>query len=79
MRLELTTFTLATCRPRVVDGCNGNVLAVPEIADAPNMYQTAGTEELDPALAVLISDWQELPDAIKAGILAMVRTAVPEG
>jgi hypothetical protein len=34
---------------------------------------------IDPALAALIDAWPTLPEAIRAGILAIVRAAVPEG
>ena len=77
MRFELTTFTLATCRPRVAKGVYNNDLAFRGIFDAPNMHQTPGTEEPDPDLAALVSAWQKLPIAIKTGISAMVRTIVP--
>ena len=30
---------------------------------------------IDPALASIIDAWAKLPDAMKAGILAMIRTA----
>jgi hypothetical protein len=36
------------------------------------------TRQSDPVLALVIERWETLPDAIKAGILAMVRAATPE-
>jgi hypothetical protein len=33
------------------------------------------TQAIDPALAALIDAWPTLPDAIRAGIVAMVRAA----
>ena len=33
------------------------------------------TRKTDPELAVLVDAWPELPEAIKVGILAMVRAA----
>jgi hypothetical protein len=35
----------------------------------------AVAEEIDADLQAVIDRWQDLPEAIKAGILAMVRTA----
>ena len=34
---------------------------------------------MDPALAAVIEAWPTLPEAIKAGILAMIRAAVAVG
>jgi len=76
MRFELTTFTLAKGKARVVNECNENGLGFPVIADTPSMYQTPGTEDQDRELGLLVAAWPTLDCAIKAGILAMVRTAV---
>lgn len=36
---------------------------------------TLGNLSIDPALAALIDAWPKLPEAIRAGILAMIRAA----
>jgi hypothetical protein len=37
------------------------------------------TCQTDPDLVAIVSAWPELPEAIKAGILAMVRTSLKGG
>ena len=63
MRFELTTFTLATCWLRVVNGYEKRELGFLEIADSPNMHGTHGTGWQDGGLVALIGDWANLSDS----------------
>lgn len=76
MRFKLTTFTLATCCPRVVNILKNMGLEFSKIADAPNMHQTPGTLlDVDSEdLLILAKAWLTLHDVIKAGIMAMVES-----
>jgi len=42
---------------------------------APGAAVGAQNTPIDPDLQAIIERWPELPDAVKAGILAMVRTS----
>jgi hypothetical protein len=42
------------------------------LIDPPVIHDT---RQSDPDLAVVVAAWRELPEAIKAGILAMVKAA----
>ena len=72
----LTTFTLATCRVCVFKGQCGKGLELPACFDAANMHQMGGTEGLGPELVAVLHAWPSLPNAIKAGILAMVKAVL---
>jgi len=41
----------------------------------PGGAENGALISIDPALASIIDAWAKLPDAMKAGILAMIRTA----
>jgi len=47
----------------------------PAACGADSGAPTPSNTIIDPALAALIDAWPTLPDAIRAGILAMVRAA----
>jgi len=49
--------------------------AFPDAVGANEAAQETKLERLSPDLQALIDAWPALPDAIKAGILAMVRAA----
>ena len=49
--------------------------ANPAPGGAKNGALTSTSPTIDPALAALIDAWPTLPEAIRAGILAMVRAA----
>jgi len=42
---------------------------------APGAALSAGKVPIDPDLELVVERWSELPDPVKAGILAMVRAA----
>jgi hypothetical protein len=44
---------------------------------APNAHQAESAPPLDPDLALIESSWPDLPEALRAGILAMVRACQP--
>lgn len=58
----------------------GGIRTTPEFPEETTLLERRGAESgalasTDPDLALLIKAWQNLPDPIKAGILAMVRAA----
>ena len=82
MRFELTTFTLATCKHRM------EVSQTQELTDAPpNACTNACTDDADPVhsdadLQQVIAAWPDLPEPLRAGILAMIqasKSAAPTG
>jgi hypothetical protein len=94
MRFELTTFTLAKGEPSVVsadtkglteDGnsacttaCTSNTETANEaITEASGRGDAEGPAQ-DPRLDAMIESWPTLPEAIKAGIVAMVKASTPE-
>ncbi|MCH2134085.1 MAG: hypothetical protein MK116_10085 [Phycisphaerales bacterium] len=46
--------------------------------DDPEVAQIAAQLMTDTQLKQLISAWDDLPDAVRAGIIAMVKAATPE-
>ena len=72
MRLELTTFSLEGCNASVVsDGpANTYETTTPRLADS-----LADLLQNDPDLAAVIRTWPGLPEAVRAGIVAMVKAA----
>ena len=44
-----------------------------------NCYRTATGEATDPDLATVINAWNRLPEAVRAGIVAMVKTTSGKG
>ncbi len=46
---------------------------------AQNPAHGAPEAPLDPALSAVVAAWPQLPEPIKAGILALVRAALPAG
>ncbi len=49
------------------------------IDDRLSLPQPYGSPNLPPRLAEIVAAWPELPEAIRAGILAMVKDAVAKG
>jgi hypothetical protein len=47
----------------------------PAAVSAKSGAPAPSATKIDPALATLIDAWPKLPDAIRAGILAMIRAA----
>ena len=80
MRFEPTTFTLATCKPTAVKPSPNNDLEIDAPAArsafaAPSAQNPVETARNDPDLAVVVEAWPTLPEAVRAGILAMVKAA----
>jgi len=50
-----------------------------EPAPAVTRYLLTDTCKTDPGLAAVVAAWPELPEAIRAGIVAMVRAALGKG
>jgi len=46
------------------------------IDDRLSLPQSYGAPELTPDLAAVVAAWPELPEALKAGIVAMVKAAL---
>jgi len=72
MGLEPTTFTLATCTPteakdRIHNGLDDST------GDARSAIAARSAE--NPDLRAVIDAWPDLPDAVRAGILAMVKAS----
>jgi len=72
----------------VIKGGWGGTRTTPEYPEKPAISSQSGAEsgaldvqnaEIDPRLVAIIDAWPALPEALKAGILAMVRTATAEG
>lgn len=84
MRFEATTFTCATYKPTAAKSRSDNDLTNGDDT-ARSAYATRQTlpasqsfiseQESDPGLAFIVEAWSDLPDAVRAGIVAMVRAA----
>jgi len=70
MGFEPTTFSLGSCHPRGVSGDKAKTYEEQPRGLAPPLRRDA-----DPDLAAVISAWPGLPQALKAGIVAMVKAA----
>jgi hypothetical protein len=51
--------------------------AVPTVV--PLLSESAPTPDLSPDLANIVAVWPSLPNAVKAGILAMIEASTPQG
>ena len=83
MRLELTTFTLATCASCQEKDVCGNGLRIPPYARAGLMQETGGTasgsvSQLPPELMTFYVKWSGLPQAIRDRIMAAIRAIVDD-
>ena len=72
--LEPPTFSLEGCHSPTGD-TDAAVTYNSDISGVSNRRSNAAT---DPELESLISAWDDLPDAVRAGIIAMVKAATPE-
>jgi hypothetical protein len=80
MGLEPTTFTLATCKPTPANGHNDNDLRARDLAArSACAARSAENPLVDAELRALVDAWPALPDAVKVGILAMVRASADGG
>ena len=88
MGFEPTTFTLATCKSSAVSTCNDKDLRQEPVAHAaPGAARSAEkhvepslpTVPADPDLAAVADAWSELPEPVRAGIVAMVRAIESDG
>jgi hypothetical protein len=61
-----------------VDGTSEAAIGLQYIDDRFPLPQPYGTPELPPDLAAVENAWPDLPEAIKAGIVAMVKAAWPK-
>ncbi len=82
---EPTTFTLATCKPTQANQRTDNDLAIGAAParsafSARTTHETADSVDSVPSssreLDALIAAWPKLPEAVRAGIVAMVRASV---
>ena len=73
--LEPTTFTLATCEHRTEASPNQELASPPADACTSACTNNAESPHADPDLTTIIDAWPTLPQAIRAGIVAMVRAA----
>ncbi len=71
-RLELVTFSLEGCGARVVTPQTTSTYELDDPRLAPSL---ADFLQNDPGLRAVVEAWPELPGAIRAGIVAMVRAA----
>ena len=60
---------------QTTDSENPEENALSRDSAAPGAAVDAQNTSIDPDLQAIIERWPELPDAVKAGILAMVRTS----
>ena len=72
--IEPSTFSLEGCHSPTGD-TDAAVTYNSDISGVSNRRSNAAT---DPDLESLISAWDDLPDAVRAGIIAMVEAATPE-
>ena len=81
---EPTTFTLATCKPTEAKSCDDNALQSSEEAArsacaARTEHSTGKTyrdrTEPNADLDAVVQSWPTLPEAVRAGIVAMVKAA----
>ena len=57
----------------------GGPFTVPSSAPQYATRDRVVAPQTDPDLAALVAAWPELPEALKAGIVAMVRVALQKG
>ena len=73
-RFERPTFTLATCKPELQSPENKTLTDAPSDAYTEAYIESPESVHIDPDLALICERWEHLPESVKTGIMAMVKS-----